>query len=243
MIIGYLPLSGDCPFSWRLLLWTWRWVLGYSLMGRWLDVDLILRSRWLMVDVEFILKRRGLLGNNGDFCFTWRFFNTELTLAYGWRWLHIKKTLTICYLPLSGDYPFTLRLSLWTWRWLIGYLPRSRLLDVVLILSWRLLMVYIDFILKPRWINGLLLALRWINVQLMLFTYHSLTFSLRWPNVDLTVVEDYFESSPNLDIEVFLIPSLFGSFQNVSLLGTLQSPTSSNHLPSLAVKSPHIHPT
>ena len=34
-----------------------------------------------MVDVEFILKRRGLLGNNGDFPFTWRSFNTELTLT------------------------------------------------------------------------------------------------------------------------------------------------------------------
>ena len=100
LIIGYLPLSGDCPFTWRLLLWTWRWLLGYLPMGRLLDIDLILRSRWLMVDVEFILKRRWLLGNNGDFPFTWRSFNTELTLTYAWRWLHIKKTLTICYLPL-----------------------------------------------------------------------------------------------------------------------------------------------
>ena len=102
-------LCGDFPFTWRLLLWTWRWLLGYLPMGRLLDVILVLSSYWLMVDVDLILKRRWLLGNNDDSPFAWCPFNTEFTLIYGWRLLDIKKTLTIGYL------------SLW-FRWLSVYL-------------------------------------------------------------------------------------------------------------------------
>ena len=98
-------LSGDFPFTWRLLLWTWRWLLGYLPMGRLLNVILILSSRWLMVDVEFILKRRWLLGNNGDFPFTWRSFNNELTLTLDDVDFILKKR----WLSVTCRYPVTVR--------------------------------------------------------------------------------------------------------------------------------------